>query len=356
MQEAARTTHSVLGLALRRLMKWLWHVVTGKPEILRIASAAAAAERATSNDVRNSAASRDTLDLELAFVRALRRSRQLSDAAEMLGLQALPAGVATGASRGRDEIAQWLELVNDNNPSTRHAHLEAVLRVIVERKRIAARDTNVHDQLRSLLQRALHVGEAVQAALLLRAIPFSKENPDHELLLKQLWRQLTDGAPQPEGRSSREWSRIGFQGANPATDFRGGGELALRQLVFFANEFTLESRRYLQEPHNELARYPFACCGIGLSDAIARMASRGALDAVLLRAAPSGRMRELDVVYASAWRTFHEMYIAAAPATVMDFPPLYNRAMSSFERELFEHGTLDKIQLISPRPLDSKHN
>ena len=40
-----------------------------------------------------------------------------------------------------------------------------------------------------------------------------------------------------------EWTSIGFQSANPRTDFRGGGILSLCNLVFFAEN----SQKYMQE-------------------------------------------------------------------------------------------------------------
>lgn len=37
-------------------------------------------------------------------------------------------------------------------------------------------------------------------------------------------------------RKSEAWTKLGFQGKDPATDFRGGGFLALQQLVYLAEK------------------------------------------------------------------------------------------------------------------------
>ena len=58
---------------------------------------------------------------------------------------------------------------------------------------------------------------------------YSKENADHEAMLMGLWTTLR---PQEklENRLSKQWIDIGFQGMDPATDFRGAGLLGLSQL------------------------------------------------------------------------------------------------------------------------------
>jgi len=366
--------------ALRRAMKWMWRMVTGKSELVRLAAAADAAgatgtsssSTTTATTARNPqqqqqheetvqksgdalAAAGAKLESELAFIRALRRSHQLRDVAGMLGLEPLPPGAVAGGARGAAGIAEWLERVSEKNGALREAHLDAVMSIVVQRKRVSSHDVTTKRQLRHVLERVLSVGETVQTALLHRATPFSASNPLHEQMLAELWDKLTDRAPREGGRVTREWGRVGFQGTDPATDFRGGGELALRQLVFFANEYERDAKRFLCEPHNEIARYPFACCGIGVSDSIVRMASRGALDLVLLRApSASRRMQALDDLYAAVWRAFHEMYVASAPATVMDFPPLYKHAITTFERELLARGHFDHLALAPPNSKPSK--
>ena len=42
-----------------------------------------------------------------------------------------------------------------------------------------------------------------------------------------------------EGRISKQWSEIGFQGNDPATDFRGMGILGLKCLLYPCNRSVL---------------------------------------------------------------------------------------------------------------------
>ncbi len=54
---------------------------------------------------------------------------------------------------------------------------------------------------------------------------FDIDNEEHVILLKRLWETLMPKDPLPPGKSGEElvgkhWKKIGFQGMNPATDFR----------------------------------------------------------------------------------------------------------------------------------------
>ncbi|ORC92875.1 engulfment and cell motility ELM family protein [Trypanosoma theileri] len=84
-----------------------------------------------------------------------------------------------------------------------------------------------------LLQRLTRC--AAQAARLQaeRATPFNPASPADNKLLRELW-EAAGLAPDDFAPSSPAWAALGFQGLNPTTDLRGGGILALRQLVHFA--------------------------------------------------------------------------------------------------------------------------
>lgn len=68
----------------------------------------------------------------------------------------------------------------------------------------------------------------------LRATPFDARNAAHEALLAACWPALRPGLPPLTARISKEWQALGFQGADPGTDFRSAGELGLRALHHFA--------------------------------------------------------------------------------------------------------------------------
>ena len=69
----------------------------------------------------------------------------------------------------------------------------------------------------------------------------------HEKLLKRLWKARVPNSSFKQ--KSSKWVDMGFQSSNPVSDFRGGGELALRSLVYVVFE-----RLCSREPHYS---YPF---------------------------------------------------------------------------------------------------
>ena len=51
-----------------------------------------------------------------------------------------------------------------------------------------------------------------------------------------LWKTVFP-AKQLASRVSEQWKDMGFQGTDPATDFRGMGLLGLEQLIYFAERY-----------------------------------------------------------------------------------------------------------------------
>lgn len=84
---------------------------------------------------------------------------------------------------------------------------------------------------------ALNNLECLQVDL---ATPVCPGDAQHEALLEALWTCLYAG--EEVVRVSPAWKRMGFQREDPVTDFRGGGVLALRCLVYFAKNYTRQVR------------------------------------------------------------------------------------------------------------------
>ncbi|XP_028549924.1 ELMO domain-containing protein A isoform X3 [Dendrobium catenatum] len=87
-------------------------------------------------------------------------------------------------------------------------------------------------------------------------VPFDETRPDHQDALKALW-----NASFPEtnltGLVSEQWKDMGWQGANPSTDFRGCGFISLENLLFFARTYPdfVQARRY-----TSCMGVPICCC------------------------------------------------------------------------------------------------
>jgi hypothetical protein len=93
----------------------------------------------------------------------------------------------------------------------------------------------------------------------------SFEENKHEPLLKQTWKALKPGLEYK--RKSPQWSEIGFQGVDPATDLRGSGILSLENLCYFATKQTEVATRILTEHCDDVVNggFPFAVTGINIT-------------------------------------------------------------------------------------------
>ena len=94
--------------------------------------------------------------------------------------------------------------------------------------------------------------------------PYDSSNPIHEETLQHYWNlcypdtELTD-------RKSSQWKELGFQGVDPATDFRGGGIFGLRCLVYFASTYpeTFHDMRNAEISETQ-EHYPFSIAGLNV--------------------------------------------------------------------------------------------
>eukprot|EP00047_Mylnosiga_fluctuans_P018696 m.74024 g.74024 ORF g.74024 m.74024 type:complete len:339 (+) comp7752_c0_seq1:15-1031(+) len=90
--------------------------------------------------------------------------------------------------------------------------------------------------------------------------PFNPEIPEHEASLLELWTIL--GTGDAYERVGAHWGRLGFQGKDPATDFRGQGALGLRNMLHFARQHKEHALGMITDRDNVL---PFAIAVINIS-------------------------------------------------------------------------------------------
>lgn len=118
-------------------------------------------------------------------------------------------------------------------------------------------------------------------------------NELYESLLERLWNAIYQDAPmmaKKQGlpgtsalpkreftRVSDGWIDIGFQGPNPDTDFRGGGVLALKCLVYVFEAFPQKMLEIVlnQKPSPGKKWYPVCVAGINLTCMIAGLLKLG---------------------------------------------------------------------------------
>jgi len=104
----------------------------------------------------------------------------------------------------------------------------------------------------------------------LASITLDENNPSHQQAMVEYWDlMLGDQAPF-EKRSKRWTDDLGFQSSNPWTDFRGGGLLSLRCLLYLANNHNAKARVLMEEAKfPSRAWYPFSAAGITICQLLA---------------------------------------------------------------------------------------
>ncbi|KAJ1481260.1 ELMO/CED-12 family-domain-containing protein [Baffinella frigidus] len=97
-------------------------------------------------------------------------------------------------------------------------------------------------------------------------VAYTHDNPEHWALLLKLWNlSFPASDSQPEQQDSH-WKKLGFQGTDPATDFRSAGFLSVTSLVYFAETYPDRFAETVQRSHGQTVEdsYPFACVGINV--------------------------------------------------------------------------------------------
>jgi len=271
----------------RRLVKWMLHQVTGKCEIQRILDGEAW------HSVR----------MSRSLSKSLQLTRQLPNVRELIFIDVSEGfNVNSVATNIMD-----LKVVGVENARLRHL-------------RRCLGDLRKANSFLVELDRS-------------RKVKFDSQEPFHTELLQRLWKGLLPGEAAPVGK---DWKRVGFQGPDPGTDFRGMGLLSLEALVHFV-ERNQDAARLIMNLYEELG---FAITGINLAGFTLRMFETRQLDHIFF-AAPgaAGDDTELEINgdeadFGDSSTTENSKLLSDDPSTVRH--DLHDRAVAIFA-EQFGH-------------------
>ncbi|GJQ13130.1 hypothetical protein GpartN1_g4921.t1 [Galdieria partita] len=169
---------------------------------------------------------------------------------------------------------------------------------------------------------------------------FDHDNPLHEETLFKLWDLLLASTSHESfHKKSEEWAKLGFQGKDPATDFRGGGFLALQQLVYFA-----ETRRelVLQMLNEASESYPFACVGIRCTVAIVQLLDEDYLDALLYGCSEEQALNMIHERYCELWIRFHRSWKNKKWSDIMSFKTCFEEQLDKAKHSLQRNGYISE--------------
>merc|ERR1712157_31859 len=93
---------------------------------------------------------------------------------------------------------------------------------------------------------------------------YDSENQVHEDKLKKIWDLTANNDEKLTSRISEQWKYLGFQGTDPATDFRGMGRLGLENMLHFCQNHP-DIKKFILEASHPKTGYPFAMLAINLT-------------------------------------------------------------------------------------------
>ncbi|KAF5935000.1 hypothetical protein HYC85_026129 [Camellia sinensis] len=169
-------------------------------------------------------------------------------------------------------------------------------------------------------------------------VPFDETRADHQKALRELWCAAFPDVSL-RGLISEQWKDMGWQGANPSTDFRGCGFISLENLLFFARSYPDSFHRLLFKKGGKRAtwEYPFAVAGINVSFMLIQMLE---LDSEKPRCLPGMNFVKLlgedeeafDVLYCIAFEMMDAQWLAMR-ASYMEFNEVLRVTRTQLERE-----------------------
>lgn len=102
-------------------------------------------------------------------------------------------------------------------------------------------------------------------------------------LRRQLYRCVLVSEPPrtpefPQGEQGTHWPKLGFQGKNPATDFRGLGLFGLQQLCYFSGTRVLTARSIVAQCELPKTGFQLALTSLAMSSFTLALLKEGRLD------------------------------------------------------------------------------
>ena len=154
--------------------------------------------------------------------------------------------------------------------------------------------------------------------------------PSHGAILQSIWKLLTsstlDTARQVSdcARMGAHWTQIGFQGADPGTDLRAAGMLAMILMLRFAAHSTTRARAVTIRAlsRDPVQNFPMMAAGIRWTLIALRTLRGGRLLSLCTRA--SDVFGPLHDLYGALWKEFFTRW-RVEKLTIVDFEPLAKR-------------------------------
>jgi len=197
--------------------------------------------------------------------------------------------------------------------------------------------------------------------------------PAHEEMLKRVWNTFHDnvhGIEKPFERHHADWQKIGFQGSDPVSDIRGGGVLAVAQILYFFEHHTdvavgiaeaNEPEATGEEFNYEGPYYPFATASIHVSAMLLELF--GVRNAAGAKTDFTKKEQPFFHLAATA-ESYHDLYCFAVElldqtfdeegGTYLTFPEIEKKMKGKLELAL-RSGGADTVEELARRMRFQRH-
>lgn len=167
----------------------------------------------------------------------------------------------------------------------------------------------------------------------LRTRPVDSSDGATSAKLERLWKALRPSEPRTQ---AAQWQDIGFQGKDPATDFRGMGSLALEAMLRFV-EGSADAARMMEGTYDEL---PFAITMINVVALTFRLFETRHLDSTLYApTTASGTALDAVEVFTQQFgiflrRFFSQHWRMSVERNIMSFNVVLKQCETKLRRQL----------------------
>ncbi|XP_074303290.1 uncharacterized protein LOC141637775 [Silene latifolia] len=182
-------------------------------------------------------------------------------------------------------------------------------------------------------------------------IYFDPSRSDHQASLRALW-DTTYPDQELQALVSEQWKEMGWQGTDPATDFRGAGFISLENLLFFAKTFSTSFQRLVKKQCGKRAtwEYPFAVAGVNITFMLIQMLD---LDSSKRRTFVREAFLQMladnqwafDLLYCVAFVVMDKQWLEKN-ATYMEFNDVLKSTRTQLEKELL----MDEVHRVEDMP------
>ncbi|KAI7907783.1 uncharacterized protein BX663DRAFT_482060 [Cokeromyces recurvatus] len=169
---------------------------------------------------------------------------------------------------------------------------------------------------------------------------YDSTNEVHEKKLLQLWNYMKPDT-KLESRLSKQWVEIGFQGQDPATDFRGMGIQGLNDLLYFVQTYPHHALSILQHASHPVHWYPYAIVGINITKFVYQLLESKRLQSYLFQYGT--HLDSLQDFYSYLFYRFNQFWISQH-LTVMDFEVKFKEFQLQIEKDLLKDTMMFKIK------------